>query len=103
MPGKKRAFIIAALTLMALPASAALHKSPQVYGNVILTVESHFSMTDRNNDGFLDQAEYIAISNRLKSQPEEEAIKDFAAMDMDGDGQLTYDEFYGEMPSGLTV
>ncbi len=104
MPGQKRAFVVfSAMALLTVPASAALTKSPPPYGAIVMSVDEHFDLTDMDKSGALSIKEYVAISHSLKQQPESEARKDFAAMDMDGDGQLTYDEFYGEMPSALTV
>lgn len=89
--------------LTALPASAAIHQGPPVYGQIVMTVETHFHKADADNSGFISEAEYVVISDILKSQSEKEARLDFNAMDMNGDGKLDFDEFYGELPSALTV
>lgn len=89
--------------LAALPVSAALHEGPPAYGNIVMTVETHFYKADADNSGCITEAEYVSISNNLKNQTDREARLDFHAMDINGDGVLDFEEFYGELPSELTV
>lgn len=89
--------------LIALPASAALYKGPPAYGEIVLSVEEHFVRADNDNSGLLSLEEYTRISAALKHQAHEDARLDFQAMDLNDDGWLDFDEFYGELPSALTV
>lgn len=88
---------------LALPAFAAIPSAPPPYGDIVMPVEEHFSLVDADNSGDLTPAEYAAVSLQLKGQAISDARADFAAMDMNGDGIVTLDEFYGEMPSALTL
>ncbi len=95
--------LLGAVTLIALPASAALHNTPPKYGQVILTVDTHFALADQDKSDTLSLGEYVAVSHKMKEQAADEARMDFIAMDMNDDGLVSLDEFYGEMPSDLTV
>lgn len=100
---KRTVFLFSFCLMAALPVSAALHKAPPAYGEIVMSVETHFHKADKNGSGFINVDEYVAISAALKNQPESEARLDFDAMDINGDGALDFDEFYGELPSALTV
>jgi Ca2+-binding EF-hand superfamily protein len=91
------------MLLTALPVSAAIDKGKPTYGAIVMTVEKHFEKADFDNSGLITKAEYIAISSAMKNQAEKEAGLDFNAMDINGDGTLNFEEFYGELPSALTV
>ncbi len=95
--------LFALCLLTALPVHGALHKHPPAYGHIVMTVEKHFAKADRDKSGTISEAEYIAISHTLKGQAEKDARLDFYAMDINNDSLVTFDEFYGELPSALTV
>lgn len=100
----KRTMSLFTLCLLAtLPASAALHGYHPAYGDIVMTVETHFQKADADYSGTITMNEYIAVSAALKNQAANEARLDFEAMDMNGDGALDFEEFYGELPSALTV
>lgn len=105
MPGLKRSLIVfGCCSLLAIPAIGALPAhAPPAYGKIILPVEAHFELSDRDGSGNLSLGEYVAVSEKLKNQAPTEARLDFDAMDINGDGALTLEEFYGELPSELTV
>lgn len=100
-----RTMSIAALCAcaLALPAFAAWHQEPPPYGAIVLSVEEHFALADQNGSDSITAPEYMAVSRALKHQLPEEARKDFSAMDSNNDGHLSFDEFYGELPSHLTI
>lgn len=101
---KRTISIFSLMVMTALPVSAALYKGQQpAYGALVMTVEAHFEKADLDNSGLITEAEYIAISSAMKNQAEKEASLDFSAMDINGDGVLDFEEFYGELPSELTV
>ena len=61
-----------------------------------------FDMTDADSSGFLDKAEVTQVEKRLVQRcPEVELVppfdpdKDFAIMDKDGHGQVSWSEFEG--------
>lgn len=90
-------------TLTALPAIGAINLSGPEYGTVVMNVQDHFALIDQNRSGTINESEYIEIADGLKNQAADEASADFNAMDMNKDAKLTLEEFYGEMPSALTL
>lgn len=95
--------LFALCLLTALPVHGALYKNPPAYGHIVMTVEKHFAKADRDKSGAISESEYIAICHALKKQTEKEARLDFYAMDLNNDSLVNFDEFYGELPSALTV
>ena len=64
-----------------------------------------FDMADDDSSGFLDKAEVVQVERRLVQRcPEVELVppfdpdKDFALMDKDGHGQVSWTEFEGTSP-----
>jgi hypothetical protein len=64
-----------------------------------------FDMADADSSGFLDKAEVTQVEKRLVQRcPEVELVppfdpdKDFATMDKDGHGQVSWSEFEGTSP-----
>ncbi len=103
-----RLTLVAALcTVVTLPAIGALYHDPApekpAYGTIVMSVNDHFALADRDHSDTLSLMEYMDISQSLKQQAAAEARADFRAMDMDDDGALSLREFYGEMPSNLTL
>jgi Ca2+-binding EF-hand superfamily protein len=57
-----------------------------------------FLAADKNNDGFLDQKEYVSFSHPEEDQSMLPIIyqQTLAAKDTDGDGQINFKEYIGD-------
>ena len=54
----------------------------------------NFKQFDRNGDGYIDQSEFKEVLRSLGELPLDETLSlQFAAIDIDGDGNVTFNEF----------
>ena len=83
--------------------TGSVEQPPHEYGDIVLSVDKHFALTDRDGSGLLTSAEYIDNAAAMKAQDRQGALLDFKAMDLDGDGRLTLSEFRGVEGSVLTL
>jgi len=61
-----------------------------------------FRMFDRNKDGFIDSRELKKVASMLGTMLTKEEVEDFMSQaDLDGNGQLDYQEFVSILVTGL--
>lgn len=57
-------------------------------------LEATFRLFDSNGDGKIDFSEFVEMSKALgQTLSDTQALSDFSAMDIDGDGSVNLDEF----------
>lgn len=66
--------------------------------------QKRFQAHDQNNDGVLDKNEYLAVLKVTQdSAGRRNALMKFSALDEDGDGYLTMEEFFNTQPKDTSI